>query len=107
MYRSLDAVPPRVVEAQRRARELGFTRSCTDDVGRLLRVLAATVRGTVGELGAGCGVGTSWLASGLGPHASLVSVELDEATHRCAAAVLDGFERVEVVGPTPGPTPPV
>jgi predicted O-methyltransferase YrrM len=97
MYRSTTEIPPRAREARQYARDLGFTRSCTDEVGRLLRVLAASARGTIAELGTGCGVGTSWLASALLPGASLVSVELDEEPHRCAAKVLAGVAGVELV----------
>jgi len=97
MYRSMTEIPPRVREARQFARDLGFTRSCTDDVGRLLRVLAASVQGTVAELGTGCGVGTSWLASSLRPGATLLSVELDDAPHRCATKVLDGVDGIELV----------
>jgi predicted O-methyltransferase YrrM len=64
----------------RRAERLGFTGSCTVEVGRLLRVLAAQCpSGTIGEIGAGCGVGTAWLAVGRLPGVPLLTVEHDAA----------------------------
>lgn len=43
-----------------------FEHSCTPGVGRLLALLAGRVRdGLVGEIGAGCGVGTAWIANAL------------------------------------------
>jgi predicted O-methyltransferase YrrM len=55
-----------------------FESSCTPEVGRLLRTLAGCVRGgNVGEIGSGFGVGTAWLASGLGKGRRLVTVERD------------------------------
>jgi predicted O-methyltransferase YrrM len=52
--------------------------ACIPQVGRLLQVLAAgKPGGWIGEQGAGAGVGTAWLASGLCGDARLVSAELD------------------------------
>lgn len=57
-----------------------FAASCTAEVGRLLVVLAAHVRGgVIGEVGTGYGVGTAWLASALAPDARLVTVEQEAA----------------------------
>jgi predicted O-methyltransferase YrrM len=58
-------------------------------VGLVLQLLAAQRgRARVGEIGTGVGVGTAWLASGLPPGVSLVTVELDE---RRAAVATDLF----------------
>ena len=66
-------------------RELGFERSCEPEVGLLLHALAAQHgRTRVGEIGAGAGVGTAWLASALDPGVPLFTVERDA---RLAAAV--------------------
>jgi demethylmenaquinone methyltransferase/2-methoxy-6-polyprenyl-1,4-benzoquinol methylase len=55
--------------------------SCRDEVGRLLMVLSNGVPfgGRILEIGTGAGVGTAWLAAGLGGRtdAQLVSVEVD------------------------------
>ena len=56
-----------VAAAPDAARRAGFTRSCEDDVGRLLAVLTAAVPvgGRILELGTGTGVGLAWITSGL------------------------------------------
>lgn len=55
-----------------------FERSSIPEIGRLLAVLAAQrPHGRFAEIGSGCGVGTAWLASSLGPEATLVTVETD------------------------------
>lgn len=74
----MEREPQLVSRALTVARRSRFDRSCTAEVGRLLAVLAGTVRGgTVGEIGTGCGVGAAWMASALAPGAALVTVELD------------------------------
>src|SRR5579871_686028 len=84
------AVPDVVAERQRWAREHGFERSCTDDVGRLLAWLAGGLApgSQVLELGSGAGVGLAWLASGAaeatGVH--ITSIERDPVL---AAALRD------------------
>ena len=78
-------MPPLVARAGEVALELGFERSCRDEDGALLHVLAAR-RGIerVAEIGTGAGVGTAWLASALRPGVPLYTVELDP--ERAAAA---------------------
>lgn len=71
--------PPLVARARALALELGFEKSCTDEDGALLHVLAS--RGAlrrVGEIGTGAGVGTAWLASALPPGTPLATAERDE-----------------------------
>ena len=74
---------PIVAEAKERAHIGRFASSCSDEIGRLLAVLAAAVRpgGHILEIGTGAGVGTAWLVSGLGRRTdvSLVSTEVDVA----------------------------
>lgn len=73
-----DAPPPDLVaRAQRLADEAGFAHSCSDETGRLLRVLARRCE-RAGEIGTGCGVGSAWIASGLAPGGSLATIERDE-----------------------------
>jgi demethylmenaquinone methyltransferase/2-methoxy-6-polyprenyl-1,4-benzoquinol methylase len=78
----LAGYPPAVAGGRRRATELGFGQSCSDDVGRLLAVLAGAVPrdGRILELGTAVGVGTAWITSGLGSRSDVevVSVESDE-----------------------------
>ena len=71
-------VPALVARARAAAADLGFERSCRDEDGRLLHVLAGR-RGIdrVAEIGTGAGVGTAWLASALPPGVPLFSAEVD------------------------------
>ena len=92
------AVPSRVVAAERVASELGFTWSCIPEVGRLLKLAAASKpHGVVAESGTGTGVGAAWLHSGLGVGARLVTVERDEELARRAAGVFADDDRVSVL----------
>lgn len=71
------------------ADRMQFQHSCTIEVGRLLRLLASQVRrGTIGEIGTGCGVGAAWIASGKAPDVSFVTVESDVARAQAAASLL-------------------
>ena len=81
-------VPPLVARAKAAAEALGFEKSCRDEDGMLLHVLAGR-RGVerVAEIGTGTGVGTAWLASALPPGVSLFSAEVDERLAEAAAAV--------------------
>ncbi|MFJ6016278.1 O-methyltransferase [Streptomyces sp. NPDC092952] len=91
-------VPERVVAAERIAAELGFTKSCTRETGRLLSTAAAAKpQGVVAESGTGAGVGTAWLRSGLGTGACLITVERDEELARRAAGLFADDERVGVL----------
>jgi predicted O-methyltransferase YrrM len=56
-----------------------FERSSIREVGQLLAVLAASrPGGRLAEIGTGTGVGSAWIASAMGPEASLVTVEADD-----------------------------
>ncbi|MFF3155362.1 O-methyltransferase [Streptomyces sp. NPDC057910] len=92
------AVPPRVVAAQCAASEAGFTKSCTPEVGRLLRLAAAAKpHGIIAESGTGSGVGTAWLHSGLGSRARLTTAEHDVVLARRAAGLFADDDRVHVL----------
>lgn len=83
-------VPRRVAGAKRRAIDSRFNSSCQDEVGRLLSVLAASVRngGRILEIGTGAGVGLAWMVTGL--HGRLdVEVISIEGDRRLAAAVAE------------------
>lgn len=97
MSDSARPIPRLVVAARKAAEAAGFTRSCTDEFGRLLQVFAAASRGPVCELGTGCAVGTAWLAGGLRPGTRLVTVESDPALAGRAAELFQEREDVEVV----------
>ncbi len=80
--------PPLVVRAQALAAELGFEKSCTDEDGALLHMLAGR-RGLLraGEIGTGAGVGSAWIVSALRPGTPFVTVELDSRLAAAAAAL--------------------
>lgn len=91
------SLPERVSVALTEVRRLGFDRSCSLEVGRLLRTLAAArPGGRLAELGTGTGVGAAWLLAGMNPAARLVTVELDPGRAAVARRVLAGDERAEV-----------
>jgi len=80
------------------AEALGFSQSCTLETGRLLQTLASAVTdGVIGELGAGCGFGTAWLASGLRPGVRLVTVERDARQAAAVREVMHGLDAVTVL----------
>ncbi len=71
------------------AGRLGFEKSCSEEAGRLLHVLASQ-RGRVraAEIGTGCGVGSAWILAGLPPAVPFLTVELDEERTAAAADLL-------------------
>jgi predicted O-methyltransferase YrrM len=79
-------VPPLVGHARAAAEALGFEKSCRDEDGRLLHVLAARHGvGRVAEIGTGTGVGTAWLAAALPPGVPLFSAEVNVTLATAAA----------------------
>lgn len=92
------AVPPLVARAVALAARIDFRSSCSADVGRLLRVLAASVTtGSIGEIGTGAGAGTAWLATGMGPRAALITVDQDAGRVAAVHQLFVGDTRVTVV----------
>lgn len=80
------------------AHELHFDKSCTDEVGALLHVLAGqTGRRRVGELGTGCGVSAAWIVSSLDPAVPFVTVESDSSLAIAAAGLFEADEQVSVL----------
>lgn len=91
-------VPHLVRQAKEAAARLDFTGSCTDDVGRLLALLAGQYQsGTIAEIGTGCGVGTAWLASALQPGVSLLTVENDTGCATSASTLFAAHPNVRVL----------
>jgi predicted O-methyltransferase YrrM len=92
------SVPPLVERARAVARELGFEKSCRDEDGALLHLLAAR-RGIerVGEIGTGAGVGAAWLASALPPGVPLYTAEDDTGLARAAAGLFADDPDVHVL----------
>ena len=80
------------------AERTGFAHSCWPEVGRLLAVLAGSVRGgLIGETGTGCGVGAAWMASALSPDTRLLTVELDAHRARAARELFESVPNVRVI----------
>jgi predicted O-methyltransferase YrrM len=91
-------VPIAVAEAHAHAEARGFQGSCVDEVGRLLRALAASLKlGIAGEIGTGFGVGAAWIASGLRPEIPFWTVERDPARANLARYALEQHENVTVL----------
>ncbi|QUR68263.1 aKG-HExxH-type peptide beta-hydroxylase [Mycobacterium spongiae] len=88
LYALATNIPAPVAHAKRRAVEHRTTRSCRDNVGRLLAVQAAHVRpgAQMLDLGAGVGIATAWLVAGLGSRTdvAILSVETDETLSAAA-----------------------
>jgi predicted O-methyltransferase YrrM len=90
--------PARLEAAARAAAEAGFSYSSTTEVGRLLRLLAASKPGgAIAESGTGFGAGTAWLHDGLAGDARLVTVEQDADRARRAAEIFADDPRVTVL----------
>lgn len=87
-------LPQLVITAKTAAADSGFTASCSDAVGNLLRTLATT-GGPILELGTGVGVGTAWLASGTTE--PIYSYEIDASTANMARELLAPAPNVEIV----------
>jgi predicted O-methyltransferase YrrM len=91
-------LPDAVRAAQQAAELAGFTMSCDNRTGALLRTLVASKPdGRVLELGTGTGVGTAWLLAGMTGNAHLVTVEADPATAAIAREQHGGDRRVSLV----------
>ena len=82
-------IPPLVETALAHAARTGFERSCSEEAGRLLHVLASQRgRERVAEIGTGCGVGSAWILAGLPPDVPFLTVELDDERAEAAAGLL-------------------
>lgn len=82
-WQTWPSAPPLVRAAMAKASRLGFEHSCTPEVGRLLAVLAGSIRhGRIGEIGTGCGVGTAWLASGRHPGVRIDTIDSESSRTR-------------------------
>jgi predicted O-methyltransferase YrrM len=90
--------PPLVQRALALAERSGFEKSCSDEAGRLLQVLAAQRgRARVAEIGTGCGVGAAWMLSALAPETPFLTVELDPTRAVAAAELLAEDEHARVL----------
>jgi predicted O-methyltransferase YrrM len=89
LYALSARIPAPVAHAKRRPVRQVFTRPLDDSVGRVLAVQAAHLRpnARVLEIGAGVGIATAWLITGLGPRTDvdILSVDVDTALSAAAA----------------------
>jgi predicted O-methyltransferase YrrM len=89
LYLIQENVPAAVAGAKRRAKDLRFTKSCEDKVGRLLAVFAATVPsgGRILEIGTGVGVSLSWIITGLRERndVEVISIESEQRLSKAAS----------------------
>lgn len=89
------SVPEDVARALEIAEILGFERSCSPEVGRLLGYLVrANPRGRVGELGTGCGVSTAWMAASLDEEGELLSIDIDRERVERVRALFAGRDNI-------------
>jgi predicted O-methyltransferase YrrM len=87
---------PRAIQhIKERSQALGFTMSCDDLTGSLLKTLAASkLAGQFLELGTGTGLSTAWIAEGMTQDSSLWTVELEEKYSQVAQQALANDKRI-------------
>jgi predicted O-methyltransferase YrrM len=85
-----------VWQAVELTRRNDFALACTPEVGRLLQLLAAGAD-RVCELGTAYGVGAAWIASGMRPSATLLTVEKDPDRAAGAMSLFRGQTSIEVL----------
>lgn len=90
-------LPPLVSAALGLSGRRGFVSSTRSETGRLLATLAASRRGTLGELGTGCGVGSAWLRSGAADGTKVVTAERDPGLAQAVAELFAGDDAIEVL----------
>jgi predicted O-methyltransferase YrrM len=90
-------LPPLVSAALSLSGRRGFVSATRSETGRLLATLAASRRGTLGELGTGCGVGSAWLRSGANKDSHIVTAERDPDLAQAVAALFADDDAIEVL----------
>lgn len=95
-YDDASRFPARVWRAVEVSRANGFALACIPEVGRLLQLCARGAR-RICELGTAYGVGAAWIESGLRRGGTLLTVELDPARARWAAAIFADNPAIEVL----------
>ncbi len=97
-YRAITHIPPLVKRAINLAEQMEYTGSCSNETGRLLQLLTSSyLSGVIGEIAAGCGVGSAWIVSSLAPSTSFFSVEADIARAAAARALFEPLLNVRVI----------
>ena len=91
-------IPALVSRAINLAEQMEFSGECSYEVGRLLQVLVGQIQsGVVGELCAGCGVGTSWIASALKPSTSFVTIEENPSHAAAVKRLVEPYHNIRVI----------
>ena len=88
--------PTLVWQAVELTRRNEFALACMPEVGRLLQLLAAGAN-RMCELGTAYGVGAAWIASGMQPGATLLTVEKDPDRAAGAKTLFRGHPSIEVL----------
>jgi predicted O-methyltransferase YrrM len=97
-YGDKSTLPPLVARAALLAERFEFRNSCATAYASLLQMLAAHVRGgVIGEMGAGAGVGTAWMAGAIGAGSRIVTIEVDAARANAVADLFAVDKRVTVL----------
>jgi predicted O-methyltransferase YrrM len=87
-YRSNTYIPAVVTLCKDSAKKAGFTKSCTDDFGRLLYTLVGQAKKNILEIGTGFGVSTAWIVSAMSKESKLVTVDIDRCQVKSAFETL-------------------
>jgi predicted O-methyltransferase YrrM len=96
MNDTLTYTPRAIQHIKERSQALGFTMSCDDLTGSLLKTLAASkLAGQFLELGTGTGLSTVWIAEGMTQDSSLWTVELEPTYSQVAREVLANDQRIK------------
>ena len=78
--------------------ESGFTMSCEDTTGSILRTLVATKKKARAlEIGTGGGISTSWILDGMDHQSELISIDNNFELQQIAINHLSNDERVEFI----------
>lgn len=96
-YRALNLIPPLVKRAKNLARQMAYRTNCSDGTGRLLRLLASQLQsGIIGEIGAGCGVGSAWIINSMAPSVTFVAIEKNSALAAVCQTLFDSYSMVRI-----------
>ena len=91
-------IPTAVASIRSEARRLGFTQSCDEKTGALLRTLVGSKpHGRILELGTGVGHSAAWMLDGMDPGSRLTSVEIEQSQLEIAKTALGLNPQVEFI----------
>lgn len=96
-FRSLNLIPPLVKRAKNLARQMAYRTNCSDGTGRLLRLLASQLQsGVMGEIGAGCGVGSAWIINSMASSVTFVAIEKNRALSAVCKTLFESYSMVRI-----------